>query len=362
MQHVNIITRRGFLDRSFKVGLGVALSTLVDIPLVVRRALAEGTIGLNGKKLFFIFLRGANDSLNSVIPIQDDGYYNYGTVANPIVTRPNIGIQKDVTPGAYTTVGDCFDATKYSDLSKTARPAALATFNYTNGIPLGNGFAAHLDSRIKPLADPDATALVERVLKAVSHRQALRVPIRLRILDTAEPVASALPGGFLLLSPGAIVRANTESELAALIAHALAHMQAAPEGPVRRLGAWGECWRSGAEVLAPLSVLEQARGSETQADMLALDYLAQSHYDVSALIAVYERLRARFPPDEAVKARARSLTQAGAVVNTSEFDKIKARLTPPPARAITAQVITMPFHLVAIPQRPGEVRFEKVDK
>src|SRR2546422_1948550 len=71
MQHFNIITRRAFLDRSFKVGLGVALSTLVDIPLVVKRALAEGTIGLNGKKLLFIFLRGANDSLNSVIPIQD---------------------------------------------------------------------------------------------------------------------------------------------------------------------------------------------------------------------------------------------------------------------------------------------------
>ena len=48
MQHVNILTRRGFFDRSFKLGLGVALSTLVDIPLVVKRALAEGTIGVPG--------------------------------------------------------------------------------------------------------------------------------------------------------------------------------------------------------------------------------------------------------------------------------------------------------------------------
>src|SRR2546425_7270267 len=66
MQHFNILTRRGFFDRSFKLGLGVALSTLVDIPLVVKRALAEGTIGVPGangktKKLLFIFLRGAND-------------------------------------------------------------------------------------------------------------------------------------------------------------------------------------------------------------------------------------------------------------------------------------------------------------
>ena len=74
MQHLNLITRRGFLDRSFKIGLGVALSTLVDIPFVMKRALAEGSIGLPGpdgkiKKLLFIFLRGANDGINSLIPI-----------------------------------------------------------------------------------------------------------------------------------------------------------------------------------------------------------------------------------------------------------------------------------------------------
>jgi predicted Zn-dependent protease len=200
---------------------------------------------------------------------------------------------------------------------------------------MGNGLAADLDSRVKPLADPEVAALVERVLKAVSNGQALRMPVRLKILDTSEPVASALPGGFLLLSPGAIVRANTEAELAALIAHALAHMQPEPTGTVRFLSAWGECRRSGTELLAPGSVLDQARGSEAQADMLALDYLVQSPYDVSALTAVYERWGGRFPPDETVRARARSLAQTGAMVNTSDFGKIKTRLTPPPARPPT---------------------------
>ena len=60
---INLLSRRSFVDRSLKVGLGVALSTLVDIPFVMKRALAEGTMGLNGKKLLFIFLRGANDGL-----------------------------------------------------------------------------------------------------------------------------------------------------------------------------------------------------------------------------------------------------------------------------------------------------------
>src|SRR3954463_3243795 len=71
---INLLTRRSFLDRSLKTGIAVALSTLVDIPFVMKRALAEGNIGLNGKKVLFIWLRGANDALNSVIPIQDTAY------------------------------------------------------------------------------------------------------------------------------------------------------------------------------------------------------------------------------------------------------------------------------------------------
>src|SRR5437660_11066304 len=110
MQHFNIITRRGFLDRSFKIGLGVALSTLVDIPLVMKRALAEGTIGKNGKKLLFIFLRGANDGLNSVIPIQYPAY---------MTSRPNIGMPKDPLPD-YSIQGPC-------DFSMNVSAAALTS-------------------------------------------------------------------------------------------------------------------------------------------------------------------------------------------------------------------------------------------
>ena len=34
----------------------------------------------------------------------------------------------------------------------------------------------------------------------------------------------------------------------------------------------------------------------------------------------------------------------------------------PSPRTVTAQVITMPYHLAAIPQRAGDVKFVKVDK
>ena len=169
MDTFNILTRRAFLDRSVKIGLGVALATLTDIPLIMKRALAEGTIGLNGKKLLFIFLRGANDSLNSVIPIQDSAYNTDIYPTTGTVIRPNIAIAKDTINAIdYSASGPCFDATQYSlDTNGllVSRAAADATFSYNKAITLGNGFAALHPSLkfLAPVYNAGDLALVHRV-------------------------------------------------------------------------------------------------------------------------------------------------------------------------------------------------------
>jgi uncharacterized protein (DUF1501 family) len=169
METFNILSRRAFLDRSVKIGLGVALATLADIPLIMKRALAEGTIGLNGKKLLFIFLRGANDSLNSVIPIQDSAYNADIYPTTGTVIRPNIAIPKDTLNAIdYSASGPCFDATQYSlDTSGllVSRAAADATFSYNKAITLGNGFAALHPSLkfLAPVYNAGDLALVHRV-------------------------------------------------------------------------------------------------------------------------------------------------------------------------------------------------------
>src|SRR5258706_8774300 len=111
MQHFNILTRRAFLDRTFKTSMAVAMSTLTDIPFVMKRALAEGSIGLNGKKVLFIWMRFGNDGLNSIIPVEDPAYAS---------SRPTIGVSKDpivgTDPTYYSTTGACFDPTYYADV------------------------------------------------------------------------------------------------------------------------------------------------------------------------------------------------------------------------------------------------------
>ena len=145
--HFNILSRRSFLDRSLKAGAAVALSTLIDIPLVMKRALAEGNIGLNGKKLLFIWLRGANDGLNSVIPIRDSAYSS---------SRPTIRVPGD--PGTdYSASGGCdFPINSLSDDD---------TYSFANAIRLGNGWAALHPSLkfLAPVYNAGDLALIHRV-------------------------------------------------------------------------------------------------------------------------------------------------------------------------------------------------------
>src|SRR5687768_15631829 len=143
--HFNILSRRSFLDKSVKTGLAVALSTLVDIPMVMKRALAVGNIGLNGKKLLFIWLRGANDGLNSVIPILDPAY---------ATSRPQLRVPTD--PSATYNLAGPADFPLGSDADMYA---------YKMAIKLGNGFAA-LHPALKflaPVYNSGDLALIHRV-------------------------------------------------------------------------------------------------------------------------------------------------------------------------------------------------------
>ncbi len=166
MHNFDIYSRRVFLSRSFKTGMAIALSTLTDIPFVMKRALAEGSIGLNGKKVLFIWLRFGNDGLNNILPIQDSEYLNI---------RPNIGIPKDpiatdplnpnYNPNLYSQTGACADMTQFSDMLGTARTPTDPTYLYNRAIPTGNGFAA-LHPALKflaPVYNAGDLALLHRV-------------------------------------------------------------------------------------------------------------------------------------------------------------------------------------------------------
>lgn len=134
----NILNRRTFLERSLQVALGAAASAFLDIPVFLRRAMAAGTIPDTTKKVLFIFLRGGNDGINTIIPWGDDAYNT--------TTRPTLYIPK---PDPLTSVSgrmpDSPDRTKVVDL--------------------GNGFAGvHPGlADLRPVFNAGQVALIHRV-------------------------------------------------------------------------------------------------------------------------------------------------------------------------------------------------------
>ena len=163
--NLNIVTRRSFLSTTVKSSLAVALSTLVDIPFVMKRALAEGSLGLNGKKLLFIWLRGANDGLNSLVPMGDPSYLDPTSgpdYSSPI--RPTLFIPPDPLLN-YAATGSAFDPTVYADASGALRTSADAAYSYAKGIALGNGFSALHPSLkfLAPVYNTGDLCLIHRV-------------------------------------------------------------------------------------------------------------------------------------------------------------------------------------------------------
>ena len=160
MNTFNVISRRSFLGRT--AGATAALAALTDIPFVMQQALADGLIGRVGpngkvKKLLFIFLRGANDGLNNVLP--------YGDTAYNKTNRPSLYLTPDAGQD-WSTSGPAYypqSGPNGSVFGPTAFNAA--TQEYYGGLALGNGFAGLHPSLkfLAPVYNAGDLAILHRV-------------------------------------------------------------------------------------------------------------------------------------------------------------------------------------------------------
>src|SRR4051812_17427077 len=121
----HIITRRSFLTNAGRAAVGLGLASLMNIPPFLKRALAEGNIGTNGKKLIFIFLRGGNDGVNNVIPVLDPSYRGTADANRKFLAMP-------LDPVLQAN----------NDYAGTTGQAPIVPLEYPYAVPLGNGFAS----------------------------------------------------------------------------------------------------------------------------------------------------------------------------------------------------------------------------
>src|ERR1700732_4162353 len=228
-------------------------------------------------------------------------------------------------------------------------------------IAIGKGLAQEVERQAKIINDPVISEYVNRIGQNLVRNSDAKVPFTIKVIDSEEVNAFALPGGFFFVNSGLILKADNEAELAGVMAHEIAHVAArhgtrpATRGEIANLasiplifmGGWtGYGIRQAASVLVPVGFLKFSRGFESEADMLGLEYLYKAGYDQTAFVDFFEKIETleKTKPgtmakvfsthpmtDDRIRAaqkniQERLVAKPEYVVTTSEFNDVKGRL------------------------------------
>ncbi|HEV2117158.1 MAG TPA: M48 family metallopeptidase [Terriglobales bacterium] len=228
-------------------------------------------------------------------------------------------------------------------------------------VQMGKQFASQVESSVKLINDPTITEYVNRIGQNLVRNSDAKVPFTIKVIDSDEVNAFALPGGFFYVNSGLVLAADNESELAGVMAHEIAHVAAChaareqTRGQLVNLasiplifvgGGLGYGVYSAASVALPMTFLRFSRNFESEADYLGLEYLYKSGYDPQSFIAFFEKLKAQEKkkpgflskafsthpqtPDRIEKSQdeiAHLLPPRPEYIeDTSEFEDVKARL------------------------------------
>jgi predicted Zn-dependent protease len=228
-------------------------------------------------------------------------------------------------------------------------------------VAIGRQLAAQVDREAKFVDDPIITEYVNRVGQNLVLHSDAKVPFTIKVIDSDEVNAFALPGGFFYVNKGLILAADNEAELAGAMAHEIAHVAArhamknqakatlmqygAIAGTILTGGILGDVIYNASGFLLPLSFLKFSRSAEAEADNLGVQYMYAAGYDPNAMSTMFEKLLAknkkkpgtiskmfsdhpqttdRIEASRAIVARFPEHDEY--VMNTSEFQRIKGRL------------------------------------
>ena len=217
----------------------------------------------------------------------------------------------------------------------------------------GRQMAAEILRQYPALDDSDVDSYVNRLAGRIAAPA--KTTVKAIVTDTAETALGAIPGGFLFVSNGVILRMESEAELAGVVAHGIAHIAArhgirladrtqpvtVPATPIIFAGGiQGAC--ACASVAIPLGVMNQLTRFEEEADRLAAGYLKQAGFDAQGLFDGMKRMSCADAEVREGRERLRAeladqITQPGGILTSSEFDQVRHRLQtlkrPEPARA-----------------------------
>ena len=258
-------------------------------------------------------------------------------------------------------------------LSTNEDPAMIGKRNINTGIIAkmsgstekevrqGRMAAAEVDRQAKFIDDPIISEYVNRVGQNIVLHSDAKVPFTIKVIDSDEVNAFALPGGFFYVNKGLLLAADNEAELAGVMAHEIAHVAArhavenqtkatlleyaAIGGSIFLGGIPGMIYQNTAGIGLLGIFMKFSRSAEEEADKLGVQYMYAAGYDPGAMATMFEKLEAKnkkkpgfvarafathpAPPDRRASAlalAARFPEHDEYVISSSEFQRVKGRL------------------------------------
>jgi len=234
-------------------------------------------------------------------------------------------------------------------------------YSLDSEIAMGKQYAQQVESSVKLIQDPVVNEYVNRIGQNLVRNSDAKVPFTIKVIDSDEVNAFALPGGFFYVNSGLILAADNESELAGVMAHEIAHVCARhamrqmtraqlanfASIPLIFMGGWaGYAIRSAVSFALPMTFLTFSRGFEAEADYLGVQYMYKTGYDPQSFISFFEKIQAKEKKKPGTLAKAFSThpqtpdrieksqeeiakilpAKETYVVDTSEFNGVKTRL------------------------------------
>jgi beta-barrel assembly-enhancing protease len=233
--------------------------------------------------------------------------------------------------------------------------------SFDKEIQLGAQAAAEFEQTARLMDDPVIYEYIDRIGQNIVRHSDAKVPFHIKVVDTDEVNAFALPGGYFYVNKGLIIAAENETELAGVMAHEISHVTARhatermSKGQILQfaqipamifLGGWtGYAVQQALGLGINLELLGITRESEREADQLGIQYMWNTGYDPNGFVTFFEKLQEmekkkpgrfagffRTHPSTADRIMAsldeqRFLPEKDEyIINTSEFDRVKARL------------------------------------
>ena len=228
-------------------------------------------------------------------------------------------------------------------------------------VQIGRQLALEVEQQAKMVDDPMITEYVNRVGQNVVLHSDAKIPFTIKVIDSDEVNAFALPGGFFFVNKGLILAADNEAELAGVMAHEIAHvaarhaMENQGKGTLLQYGMlagilFGGGIASGilqntAGITQALAFFKFSRGAEGEADRLGVQYLYASGYDPNGMSTMFEKLASQNKKkpgtlsklfsshpqsldrrDESLSLVARFPEKEEYIISTSEFQRVKGHL------------------------------------